>query len=175
VKPFLPLAVAFLLAPQGTSPTVKVTFDQEADFSRFKTYDWVPTQEPAANPVNHIRMTRAVERELEAKGLKKSMENPDLRVTYFAKVEKKLKGTGYQEETPWSASSDLRTVVDFKRVQEGTVIIELLDDDTKLTLWRGVATGKAPPPDEVGPVIDSTVKKILADYPPPAAPSPKPD
>jgi hypothetical protein len=38
-----------------------------------------------------------------------------------------------------------------------------------------VATGKAPPPDEVGPVIDSTIKKILAEYPPAAAPSPKPD
>ncbi len=98
MRSVLSLAVVSLLAPQSGSPTVKVTFDQEADFSRFKTYDWVPAQEPAPNPVNHIRMTRAVERELEIKGLTKSMENPDLRVTYFAKVEKKLKGTGYQEE-----------------------------------------------------------------------------
>jgi hypothetical protein len=160
-----PLALVVLLAPQGGSPTVKVSFDKEADFSRFQTYDWVPTQDPGSNPANHVRMTRAVERELEIKGLRKSMENPDLRVTYFAKVEKKLKGTGYQEESQWS-SSDLRTSVDFKRVQEGTVIVELLDARTKLTLWRGVATGKAPPPDEVGPVIDSTVRKILAGYPP---------
>lgn len=166
MKPFLPLAVLFLLAPQSGTPTVKVTFDQETDFSKYKTYDWVPGQEPAANPVNHIRITRAVERELELKGLKKSMESPDLRVTYYAKVEKKLKGTGYQEDSPWQPTSDLRTVVDFKRVQEGTVIIELLDADTKLTLWRGVATGPAPSPDEVGPVIDSTIKKVLADYPP---------
>jgi hypothetical protein len=165
VKPALPIVLFLLAAPAG-SPTVKVTFDEDTDFSRFKTYDWVPTQEPAANPVNHIRMTRAVERELEAKGLKKSMENPDLRVTYFAKVEKKLKGTGYQADSNWSGTSDLRTVVDFKRVQEGTVIIELLDEDTKLTLWRGVAVGRVPPPDEVGPVIDSTVKKILAEFPP---------
>jgi hypothetical protein len=165
VKPALPIVLFLLAAPAG-SPTVKVTFDEDTDFSRFKTYDWVTTQEPATNPVNHIRMTRAVERELEAKGLKKSMENPDLRVTYFAKVEKKLKGTGYQVDSPWQATSDLRTVVDFKRVQEGTVIIELLDEGTKLTLWRGVAVGPAPSPDEVGPVIDSTVKKILAEYPP---------
>ena len=94
------------------------------------------------------------------------MENPDLRVTYIAKVEKKLKGQGYQEDSPWSPTSDLRTVVDFKRVQEGTIVVELLDDDTKLTLWRGVATGRAPAPDEVGPVIDSTIRKVLADYPP---------
>ena len=62
MKPFLPLAVLFLLAPQSVSPTVKVSFEKETDFSRFKTYDWMPTQEPAANPVNHIRITRAVER-----------------------------------------------------------------------------------------------------------------
>ncbi len=168
MKTILPLAAFFLLAPQSSTPTVKVTFEKETDFSRYKTYDWVPTQTQAENPVNHIRITRAVERELEAKGLKKSMESPDLRVTYFAKVEKKLRGQGYQEDSQWQPTSDLRTVVDFKRVQEGTIIVELLDEDTKLTLWRGVATGKAPPPDEVGPVIDTTIKKILAAYPPKA-------
>jgi hypothetical protein len=166
VKAPLALAALFLLAPQSGSPTVKVTFDKETDFSKYKTYDWVPNQQPVENPVNHIRITRAVERELELKGLTKSMESPDLRVTYFAKVEKKLKGQGYQEDSPWSPTSDLRTVVDFKRVQEGTIIVELLDDDTKLILWRGVATGRAPTPDEVGPVIDSTITKVLADYPP---------
>jgi hypothetical protein len=164
VKPVL-LLLLFLAAP-AANPTVKVTFDQDTDFSRFKTYDWVATQERAANPANHVRITQAVERELEAKGLTKSMENPDLRVTYLAKVEKKLKGTGYQVDSPWQATSDLRTVVDFKRVQEGTVIIEMLDEATKLTLWRGVAVGPAPTPDEVGPVIDATVRKILAEYPP---------
>jgi len=165
VKSLLPLAFLLVAAPAG-EPKVKVTFDQDTDFRHFKTYDWVTTQEPAANPANHIRMIRAVEAELEAKGLTKSMESPDLRVTYFAKVEKKLKGTGYQSDSPWQSTSDLRTVVDFKRVQEGTVIIELLDEATKLTLWRGVAVGPAPSPDEVGPVIDATVRKILAEYPP---------
>lgn len=165
MKSALALALLLLAAP-AANPKVKVTFDQDADFSRFKTYDWVATQEPAANPVNHLRMTRAVERELEAKGLTKSIENPDLRVSYFAKVEKKLKGTGYQSDSPWQSTSDLRTSVDFRRVQEGTVIIELIDEGTKLTLWRGVAVGPAPSPDEVGPAIDATVRKILAEYPP---------
>jgi hypothetical protein len=160
------LPLLLLLAAPPANVAVKVTFDQDTDFSVFKTYDWVPTQEPAANPVNHVRITRAVERELEAKGLTKSMESPDLRVTYLAKVEKKLKGTGYQVDSPWQSTSDLRTVVDFKRVQEGTVIIELLDEATKLTLWRGVAVGPPPTPDEVGPAIDATVKKILNEYPP---------
>jgi hypothetical protein len=118
---------------------VKVDFEKGTDFSRYKTYDWIPTQEPTANPVNHVRITRAVERELELKGLKKSMESPDL-----------------------------RTVVDFKKVSEGTLIVDLIDDDTRLTLWRGVVTQPAPPPDEVGPVIDAAVKKVLKDYPPPA-------
>src|SRR5262245_31104400 len=102
VKPVLPIVLVLLAAPAG-SPTVKVTFDQDTDFSHFKTYDWVATQEPVSNPVNHIRMTRAIERELEAKGLKKAMENPDLRVTYLAKVEKKIRGTGYQVDSPWQA------------------------------------------------------------------------
>jgi len=164
----LSLVALVLLASGAAAQTVKVDFEKGTDFSRYKTYDWVPTQEPTANPVNHVRITRAVERELELKGLKKSMESPDLRVTYLAKIEKKLKGQGYQTSSPWQSSSDLRTVVDFKRVSEGTLIVELIDDDTRLTLWRGVVTQPAPPPDEVGPVIDAAVKKVLKDYPPPA-------
>jgi len=166
MRAFPSLVVLVLLASPARAQTVKVDFEKGTDFSRYKTYDWVPGQTPAENPVNHIRITRAVERELELKGLKKSMETPDLRVTYLAKIEKKLKGQGYQTSSPWQASSDLRTVVDFKKVSEGTLIVELIDNATKLTVWRGVATQPAPPPDEVGPVIDTAVKKVLTAYPP---------
>jgi hypothetical protein len=161
------LAALLLLAASGT-PTIKVNADKDTDFSRYKTYDWVPGQEPTTNPANHVRIMRAVERELAARGLEQKMENPDLRVTYLAKIEKKIKGQGRQADSPWSPTPDVRTVVDFKRVEEGTLIVELIDAETKLTVWRGVATQPAPSPDEVGPVIDSTVARLLAEYPPKA-------
>lgn len=155
-----------LLGAAGSTLAVKVNVDKDADFTRYKTFDWAPGQQPTANPVNHIRITRAVERELAARGLQRQMEAPDLRVAYLAKIEKKIKGQSYQTESPWRATPDLRTVVDFKRVEEGTLIVELIDAGTKLTVWRGVATQPVPPPDEVGPVIDRTVTELLAEYPP---------
>jgi hypothetical protein len=161
-------ALLLLLAAAYATPTIKVNADKAADFSRYKSYDWVPGLEATAQPVNHVRIMRAVERELEAHGLRKSMESPDLRVSYIAKIEKKIKGQGRQVESPYSATPDLRTVVDFKKVEEGTLIVELIDAETKLTVWRGVATQPVPSPDEVGPVIDRTVTKLLAEYPPKA-------
>ena len=160
---------ALLLLAASSSPAIKVNADKDTDFSRYKTFDWVPGMEATAKPVNHVRIMRAVERELLARGLQKRMESPDLRVTYLAKIEKKIKGQGRQVDSPWSPTPDLRTVVDFKKVEEGTLIVELIDADTKLTVWRGVATQPVPSPDEVGPVIDTTVTKLLADYPPPPA------
>jgi hypothetical protein len=163
------LFALLLLLAGPVAPTIKINVDKDADFSVYKTWDWVPALDATANPANpanHVRIMRAVERELEARGLQRSMENPDLRVSYLAKIEKKIRGQGYQTDSPWSATPDLRTVVDFRRVEEGTLIVELIDAETKLTVWRGVATQPAPSPDEVGPVIDATVTKLLADFPP---------
>ena len=85
----------------------------------------VETQEPAPNPVNHIRITRAVERELQKKGLKPSGTNPpDLRLHYFGYIDKKIKGTQRQEDT-YQPTADVKTIVDFSRVKEGTLILEL--------------------------------------------------
>jgi hypothetical protein len=148
------------------APDVKITSEPGTDFSLFKTYDWIETQEPAANPVNHVLITRAVERELQAKGLQKATDGkPALRVRYYAKIEKKLRGKGSQRQT-FAEPTNLRTSVDFKRIEEGTILVELDDNETRLTLWRGTVSAPAPRPDEVQEAIDDAVKSLFAAFPP---------
>lgn len=145
---------------------VKVTHEPGTDFSRYKTYDWIETQEPVANPVNHVLITRAVERELSAKGLQKPPEGkPSMRVRYYAKIEKKLRGKGGQRQS-YADPTNLRTTVDFKRVEEGTILVELYDEETRLTLWRGTVSAETPRPDEVQEGIDKAVKSLFVDFPP---------
>ena len=48
------LLVLWGAATPGAAQDVKVTHEPGTDFSRYKTYDWVETQEPVANPVNHV-------------------------------------------------------------------------------------------------------------------------
>jgi len=153
-------------AARAQGPAVKVTSEPGTDFSKYKTYDWVETQEPVSDPVNHALITRAVERELEAKGVGKAEGGkPALRVRYYAKVEKKVRGKGGQQSSLFD-TTNLRTTVDFKRVDEGTLIVELYDNESRLTLWRGVATALAPRPDEVQEAINDAVKQLFTKYPP---------
>ena len=157
-------AQEFKLSKKG--PEVKVDAEPGTNFGAYRTFGWSETQEPAPNPVNHIRITRAVERELSAKGLKPSGgEPPDLRLHYVGFVEKKLKGTSHQEET-YRPTADVKTIVDFSRVKEGTLILELYARTTGRLLWRGVAMETVAPPDETEAQIDRMVKALVQRYPP---------
>jgi hypothetical protein len=157
-------AQEFKLSKNG--PDVKVDAEPGVNFSAYKTYGWSDTQEVAPNPVNHIRITRAVERELQSKGLTSSgKEPPDLRLHYFAYIEKKIKGTSRQEES-YQATADVKTVVDFSRVKEGTLILELYSRATGRLVWRGLAMEPVAPADETEAQIDRMVKALVDRYPP---------
>jgi Domain of unknown function (DUF4136) len=153
----------FTLSKKG--PEVKVDAEPGTDFALYKTFGWSETQEPAANPANHIRITRAIERELRAKGLEPSgSAPPDLRLHYFGYIDKKIKGTSRRQET-YQPTADIRTTVDFSRVKEGTLILELFANTTGRLLWRGVATEAVGPPDETEAQIDRVVKALVERYP----------
>lgn len=154
----------FKLSPAG--PEVKVDAEPSALFAGYRTFAWSKTQEPAPNPVNHIRITRAVEREFQSKGLKPSGSKlPDLDLHYFGYVEKKLKGTSRQEES-YQPTADVKTIVDFSRVKEGTLILELHERTTGRLVWRGVAMEPVAPPDETEAQIERMVKALVLRYPP---------
>lgn len=149
-----------------TVPEVKIDAEAGTDFAAYKTFSWTDNQEPAPNPVNHIRITRAVERELQAKGLKLAgTEPPDLRVHYFGYIEKKVKGTSRQGAN-YQPTADVKTVVDFSRVKEGTLILELFARTTGKLLWRGVAMEPVGPADETEAQIGRMIKALVERYPP---------
>jgi Domain of unknown function (DUF4136) len=154
----------------GESAPVEVEFDHAADFSSYKTYAWAPFQDPAPNPANHIRITRAVERELEAKGLRKvSPGDAAFFVRYQARLDKKIKGTPSQSESPWQPSNK-RTIVNFSKVKIGTLILEVWDAGTKELVWQARESMPAPSPDRVEAAIDKSVKRLMEEFPPRVAP-----
>ena len=157
-------AQEFKLSKKG--PEVKVDAEPGTDFALYKTYAWSDNQEPAPNQANHLRITRAIERELQAKGLKASGATPaDLRLHYFGYIDKKIKGTSHQQDT-YRPTADVKTIVDFSRVKEGTLILELFARNTGRLLWRGVATEAVVPADETEAQIERMVKALVERYPP---------
>jgi hypothetical protein len=165
---------ACLLLPLGafaqTKPwekAVDLEYDHSVDFSKYHTYAWVPYQEPLPNPANHVRVTRAIERELEAKGLVKgdSAATTDLFVHYQGYREKKVKGTPSERASTWQPSNPTFQV-DFSRVETGTLVIELWDGRKKDVVWQAKASEVIRREDQAEDLINEAVRRMMAAYPP---------
>lgn len=161
------LALAFVLtASLASAQQVKLDYDHDVDFSRYKTFAWSVAQPPAKNPANHIRVTRAVEEGLTAKGLRKDTSGaPDAYLMYTGRVGETLKVAGRSAGGYWEPSN-LRTVVDLNKVREGTLVLEVYDAHTKDVVWRGVASEVGVRDDLMEEAIKAAVKKLLEGYPP---------
>src|SRR6516165_6713320 len=72
------LAVASVWAQK-----VKTGYDKSADFSRYKTFAWIPSTVPATNPILATLINAGIEYELNQKGLSKVDSNPDLLVKSY--------------------------------------------------------------------------------------------
>jgi len=154
---------------------VDVEYEKAVDFSKFKTYAWVPFQEPAKDPTNHLRITDAVERELELKGFAKSAEplRADMFVEYTGRIEKKVRSTPSKQDSTWQPSSP-RFVVNFDKVRVGTLVIRLWDGASKDVVWRASGSETVQEGPQPASVVDEAVRCLLASFPPkPDAPLPQ--
>ena len=99
---------------------------------------------------------------------------------FYASLEKHLRGTGRQSETPYS-TGDLRTSIDIEKMAEGTLVIELYQGDSENRVWRGTTTKVFRSGAMNEEMIRSVVSLILRGYPPapspaaPPSPRPRPD
>jgi hypothetical protein len=155
-------------------PKAEVDYDHDTDFTALRTFQWKEGQDPLPNPARNMAMVSAIERELEKKGLRKATEGKtDVRVRFYASLEKHLRGAARQSESPYTVS-DLRTSVDIEKMSEGTLIIELYQGDTDRRIWRGTTTKvfRSAALDEE--IIRSSVSLILRGYPPKPSPPPTP-
>jgi hypothetical protein len=167
------VAVAFAsgaLAQTITMPKVELDYDQEADFSAFKTYSWKDPLAAAKDPQMHTRIVWYVERELEKKGLTKKPEGEgDLFVRYYAKRREGLKGTPNQSESYLSgAAGQLTTSVDFSKVTEGTLLLEIQRASDGKAVWRAGSGYGTIDKKRVDAETARAVRLLLSKYPPPS-------
>jgi hypothetical protein len=169
----LAISICFVLislAGSFAGQTVRVSWDRKADFSKFKTYEWMATQQPIPNEANHIRITRAVENGMEQKGFQKAaFEEPDVLILYKAGVTQKVGADSYQTVSTWDPT-DVKTMMDFHRQKKGTLTLEMYDGETDALIWRAVGSEVLPKPDKVEKAIDKAVHSLLRHYPPGSTP-----
>lgn len=168
------LALALALALPATAqdlrmPKVDLDYDQDVDFSTFKTFSWKDPAAAAKDPDMHGRIIWYVERELEKKGLTKAPEGEgDVFVRYYAKGREGLKGTPSQGQSylPGGAGQ-LTTAVDFRKVLEGTLILELQRSSDEKAVWRAGSSYGSIDKKRIDAETAAAVRLLLSKYPPP--------
>jgi len=179
MKILLKIFAACLVVGMIGCSTMRVNYDYdpETDFSSMKTFDWHPAPQGERGNELVVKQVRSeVTQQLEGKGLKSGKENPDFLIAIHGGKVAKLDivdwgysygGPGrYGRYGPYSTSRR----IDVQEYEEGTLILDFVDTDTKELIWRGTATDALDAnatPEERRKQIQEAVTKILAKYPPP--------
>ena len=172
------VGIAALAVSGCSSISTTFDYDRNADFSKFETFAWMPTDNSAVanaqqaqlqNDLFTQRLRRAVNANLESKGYSINTEDPDFVVVYHLGVQDKVNVTnwGYTYGPywgPWGQS------VDVTHYTEGTLIIDFISWETKELIWRGTAQKAlttTPDPNRVEERVKEVVDKTLLNFPPP--------
>src|SRR5215472_408284 len=184
MKRFFVLSVVTLLLAMGSSlaQDVRYNFDKSADFSKFKTYKWVPIKD--ASKVSDLvdkQIKEAIDAELATKGLTKvDGDDANLYIGYQPAVgtEKQFNSysTGWGYGPGWGGGwyggygGMTTTTGSTSTIYTGQLALDMYDSKNKNLVWRGVASKTIDPnakPDKQEKNLKKAVDKLLKNYPPP--------
>lgn len=177
---YISLVLGIMLVA-ACAPTMKVTtdYDKKADFSKYKTFDVYPVDEKnqSISQLNRNRITSSVTAELTKKGLKQTSDNPDVLVNVVA-ILKNVKSVtantdfygygGLYRPYAWGGGmGSAYTTYNVDTYKDGSLIIDIIDAQTKNLVWEGVGNQEIDKPlENPDQQIAAAVAKILAAYPP---------
>jgi hypothetical protein len=168
----LALGGVLLAAVSAAVAGVNVNYSQKVDFSGFKTYAWKKGTE-APNLLTEKRIHTAVEEQLNAKGLTRVEESPDIYViTHTAgssSTKLDVNGFGYAGYGWTGQQYFVPAMVTERESFRGTMIVDLLDGSGQELIWRGSAEenlGIDTNPEKVGKKVFKLVKEMFKDFPP---------
>lgn len=178
IIPFLFLGLIF-----SCSPTVKVTtdYDHSTNFGEYKTfavYD-LKAQQGQVNQLNVDRVTKAIRNEMLAKGFTES-DNPDLKVNAVSILKNKTSvsantdfygyGGMYRPYGYWGGGAMMggaNTTFNSYDYVDGSLVIDIVSTKTQKLVWQGIGNAEIDSkPDNPEEFINSSIKKILAGFPP---------
>jgi len=174
------IAALFLLFAIAGCSKMNVTtdFDPEADFSVFKTWDWLPGAPPETgdrrldSPQVRERIARVIAEEFAGRGFPRGSETPDFYVIYHAALDQQITARNIENYYQYinytvfvpHVTSSYTEVWDI-----GTLIVDVFNAKTRTLVWRGtsrVEFNYQAGPRENEPIIRKAVQKMLEGFPP---------
>ena len=174
------LAAVLLVACASVVVDVRYNFDKNVDFSRFKTYKWVPMKDaPKIDDFRDKQIKDAVDAELARKGLTKTdADTADLYLGYQAGIGTETQFTSYKTDWGygsgwsgggWYSGVSGMTTGQTSTIYTGQLAVDMYDSKSHSLAWRSVASKtidlKAAP-DKQQKNLAKAVAKLLKNYPP---------
>lgn len=151
------------------SVDVKHDYDSAYDYSSLKTYKWYEVEAPSqVSELRVKRMVEAADAELNKKGYKQSLDEPDFLIALHGLTETKVNISDYGYGWgSWRTGSFRDLDVDTYKV--GTVILDFVDPESKELFWRGLAQGVVESnlsPEEQKTKYAEAATEMLSQFPP---------
>jgi hypothetical protein len=162
--------------------TISTDYDVDHDFSGYKTYQWHPSGPPQTADLNKVgsdifdrRLTRLTEQKLAAKGVTKS-DTPQFYINYSVVTQEQVSidtynsafyGSRHYGNNFYGGSGFSDTRVRY--YTQGTLIIDIIDANKNLLVWRASAASKLKPsatPQQNEANMSAILDQILAGFPP---------
>jgi hypothetical protein len=173
LRRLVPLGIAsVLVVPSGGCSKqlqAETEYAKNVDFSKYHTYRWITDDlvliqsgtgnDEIRNVENERRIRAAVERELEAKGLKKA-EGDDAQLIVAFTV-----GTKVRYRIQGGANFDLVAAPD-ESYTRGVLTIYMFDRDSDKQIWQARTYEDLEPGEDPDAVIDAAVDVLLDAFPP---------
>ena len=172
-----------LVACRDDGPEVRYNFDKDSDFSKFRTYTWVPLRDdPRIDSLRGEQIKAAVDAEIAKKGLVKTeADTADLYIGYQAAVEKETQFTSYKTNwgvgpgwSPGNVHSGVGGVTagQMSTIYTGQLALDIYDRKNHWLVWRGVANKTIDidaSQTKQQKNLKRAVAKLLKNYPPPSS------
>ena len=178
VRHSLYLIIVLAIYSCNSSLKVYTTHEKDVDFTSYKTFDFYEIQEEhlKLKEVNRRRLAMAIEVELGMKGMKRSINDPDLLVNLYSLMNRteNMNASSNSAVGYYGAASPYGTSIGIsvsnpgsysQYYTQGTVTIDLVDSKQNRLVLEGVAKVDATDSDDADRMINYTVKKVFAEIP----------
>jgi hypothetical protein len=154
---------------------VQFDYDRSANFSAYKTYQWVDYKAvEVGDQLLDRDIKRAIDEQLAGKGLRRVETGGDLVIGYQAGISQEKEfnsfGAGGWDPFgggPWGGWGNTR--VTSSTIDVGKLVIGLFDPATKQLVWRGTASKTLDlksDPDKNYRTLERAMAKLFRNYPP---------
>ncbi len=180
------LLILLLAASACSSVRTRIDYDPDIDFSQWKTWSWYDrvsqiTGDPRDDdPLLAQRIIKAIERDLAARGYVQvgPDQTPDFFVNHLfirdSRLDVRVINRSYHH-APMGRSWGTRgwggvgwSETRVREIEEGTILIDLLDSKSRELVWRGSGTQRVPSDlqgDALTRRIDEIVGQIVRRFP----------